>query len=260
MASWNAVSHSAIGTRHVAKNMPCQDYGGYQVHDDIIYGAVADGAGSAKHSDVGAKLAVNTWIESAINKFKAQISSDPDISEINFQSLFLEITESVLTRLETEASQEDFPLKELGCTLICFIASPDWIAAMQIGDGFIVFRSEEDDQFQLLFQPDKGEYINETLFVTSKGALQEIQHTFQNSPPKFICAATDGLEKVAIKFQDWTPHTPFFKPFQDCLHLIPEQSQRQAYIETFLESDRLNAKTDDDKTMLLCLAVDKGED
>ena len=39
-----------------------------------------------------------------------------------------------------------------------------------------------------------------------------------------------------------------------------QQSQRQEYIETFLESDRLNAKTDDDKTMLLCLAVNEGED
>lgn len=260
MATWNAVSHSAIGTRHLAKNMPCQDYGGYQVHDGMIYGAVADGAGSAKFSDLGSKLAVETWIESAIAQFQEVSEDVDDIQELDFRQLFVEITEQVLEKLEDYAAQEEFPLKELGCTLICFIASTDWIAAMQIGDGFLVYRTQEDEQFQLLFQPDKGEYINETLFVTSQGALQEIQYTFQQSPPKFICAATDGLEKVAIKFQDWTPHAPFFKPFQDCLHLIPEPSQRKAYIETFLESDRLNAKTDDDKTMLLCLAVNEGED
>ena len=240
--------------------MPCQDYGAYQVKDGIIYGSVADGAGSAKYSDLGSKVAVETWIEKAIERFPAQSESVDDISDIDFQSLFVAITEQVLIKLQEVAAQEDFPLKELGCTLICFMASEDWIAAMQIGDGFLVYRTQDDEAFQLLFQPDKGEFINETLFVTSQGAIQSIQYTFQQVPPKFICAATDGLEKVAIKFQDWTPHAPFFKPFQDCLHLIPEPSERKAYIETFLESDRLNAKTDDDKTMLLCLAVHDEED
>ena len=260
MTSWNAVSHSAIGTRHVAKNMPCQDYGGYQVHDGIIYGAVSDGAGSAKHSDLGSKLAVEAWISNARKEFNDQFRLKESVSEINFQQLFQNITQNVLEHLQHEAEHKELPLKDLSCTLICFIASPQWIAAMQIGDGFIVLKPQEEENFKLLFQPDKGEYINETLFITSHGALEEIQHTFQNVAPQFICAATDGLEKVAIKFQDWTPHGPFFKPFQDCLHLIPEQEQRQAYIETFLESDRLNAKTDDDKTMLLCLAVHEGED
>jgi hypothetical protein len=40
----------------------CQDYSNYRCYDDIIIGAVSDGAGSAKHSDVGAKLAVETTL------------------------------------------------------------------------------------------------------------------------------------------------------------------------------------------------------
>ena len=43
--------------------MPCQDYGDYKIIDDAIIGVLADGAGSVKHSDIGAKLAVNTVLE-----------------------------------------------------------------------------------------------------------------------------------------------------------------------------------------------------
>lgn len=258
--SWKAVIHSAIGTRHIAREMPCQDFGEYKIKDGLMFGAVSDGAGSAKFSDIGSKLAVQTWIELAIQKFTEQQIEGGAIAEVDFKSMFIEITEGVLARLETEAKQGEFPLRELGCTLLSFIASEDWIAAMQIGDGFIVCQTAESDAYELLFRPDKGEFINETLFVTSKGAVQDLQYSFQRSPQQFICVATDGLEKVAISFQDWSAHQPFFKPFQDCLRLIPEPTDQKEYIQTFLESDRLNARTDDDKTLLLCLVTSEGED
>ncbi len=258
--SWKAVTHSAIGTRHLAKEIPCQDFGDFKIKNGLLFGAVADGAGSAKFSDIGAKLAVQTWIESAIHKIEAQTLDCEAIADLDFKSIFTDITQGVLARLEAEATQGEFPLRELGCTLLSFIASDSWIAAMQIGDGFIVCQPLESEEYELLFRPDKGEFINETLFVTSKGAIQELQFSFQHGPQKFICAATDGLEKVAISYQNWAPHQPFFKPFKDCLQLIPEPTEQHDYIQTFLESDRLNARTDDDKTLLLCLLTREGEE
>lgn len=258
--SWKAVTHSAIGTRHLAREMPCQDFGEFQIKDGLLFGAVSDGAGSAKFSDLGAQLAVQTWLESAIQKFEALDLTGEAIASFDFKSLFTDITALVLARLEAEATQGEFPLRELGCTLLSFVASKDWLAAMQIGDGFIVCQTLESENYELLFRPDKGEFINETLFVTSKGALQDLQYAFERSPQQFICAATDGLEKVAISYHDWTPHQPFFKPFQDCLELIPDFAEQQQYIQTFLESERLNARTDDDKTLLLCLAAGVGDE
>ena len=60
--AWRAVVRSSVGTRHKKQQQPCQDYGKYCIlnHNDAIVGAVADGAGSAKYSDIGAKLAVET--------------------------------------------------------------------------------------------------------------------------------------------------------------------------------------------------------
>ena len=45
---WRAIARSTVGTSHIKQQMPCQDYGGYKVLNNVIIGAVADGAGSAK--------------------------------------------------------------------------------------------------------------------------------------------------------------------------------------------------------------------
>ncbi|QKQ78011.1 protein phosphatase 2C domain-containing protein [Nostoc sp. TCL240-02] len=69
---------------------------------------------------------------------------------------------------------------------------------------------------------------------------------------EFICASTDGLEKVAIRLSDWKPFSPFFKPLEEYLHETVNPKEDK-YLTEFLNSERLNSRTDDDKTLLLCL-------
>ncbi|WP_299410452.1 PP2C family serine/threonine-protein phosphatase [Acaryochloris sp. IP29b_bin.148] len=251
--AWRAIVHSAIGTRHQQKQLPCQDYGSYVLQGDTIIGAVADGAGSAKFSDVGAQLAVKT----ALNTLGQQSDewSAIDVQRMNAEAnlFFTEMIQAVIAALHAEAETGEYHVRELGCTLLSFIATPHWLACMQIGDGFIVTQSEQMDSFDLLFEPSKGEYINETVFVTSEDAVAYMQVSVRAGHHPFVCAATDGLEKVAIRFHDWQAFAPFFRPFLECLRSVSAAEDRQAYLEAFLESDRLNAKTDDDKTLLLCL-------
>lgn len=123
---------------------------------------------------------------------------------------------------------------------------------MQIGDGFIVVRSQ-DSEYQLLFQPDKGEFVNETTFITSANALTEMQVKVILDKQDFICASTDGLEKVAIRLSEWEPFSPFFKPLEEYLHEPITPGNEDKYLMEFLNSERLNSRTDDDKTLLLCL-------
>lgn len=257
--AWSAIVHSAIGTRHQQKQLPCQDYGSYLLQSDTIIGAIADGAGSAKHADIGAQLAVKTAL-ATLNQWSDPWSAvDGHVMAEEAQSLFTDLLQVVLAALEIEAETGEYRLQELGCTLLSFIATPHWLACMQIGDGFIVTQGEQMDTFDLLFEPIKGEFINETVFVTSESALEYMQVAVRTQPYPFVCAATDGLEKVAIRFQDWQPFAPFFNPFLQCLRSVPDAADRQAYLETFLESERLNTRTDDDKTLLLCLYGQEAE-
>ncbi len=136
--------------------------------------------------------------------------------------------------------------------MLIVVATPDGVAAMQIGDGFITVRYP-DKELQLLFSPDKGEYINETTFVTSTNVLKDMRVIIQLGQPKFICASTDGLERLAIRISDWTPFTPFFEPLEQYLRETDNLEKSDEYLMNFLNSERLNARTDDDKTLFLCI-------
>ncbi len=247
--------HSAIGTRHERRGQPCQDYGNYCVEAPYLFGAVSDGAGSAKHSEIGAQIAVETALEAIFQAVTHRFDQLPTWSEMEQAApeLFEQALDTILSALHQETVASSCELRDLGCTLLAFVATPDWVAAMQIGDGFMMLRSHPDAPCQLLFEPDKGEFINETIFVTTSGAKAYMGVCVEAVQSPFLCAATDGLERVAVRLQDWQPYAPFFEPFEDCLSKLPTAVERYSYLKTFLESERLNAKTDDDKTLLACL-------
>lgn len=261
MTHWKAVAHSTIGVLHQEHGILCQDYANYRLLEHgVMVGAVADGAGSAKHSDVGARLAVETALQyfsrmgtfiqgrkRCGEKFTQPFSKQE--AEKHFARL---LQQKVRVRLEQKAEKDGYALQDLACTLLCFIATPYWTVAMQIGDGFLVVRAESQD-YQLLFSPDKGEFANETTFVTSVNALDDMQVDVIPYPLEFICAATDGLERVALRVRDWEPFAPFFNPLSEYLKETPNPEEDKAYLESFLDSERLNQKTHDDKTLLLCL-------
>ncbi|MCC5643026.1 protein phosphatase 2C domain-containing protein [Nostoc sp. CHAB 5824] len=251
---WKAVARSAIGTSHQNQGIGCQDYGDSRIFKDVIVGAVADGAGSAKHSDTGSQLAVETVLKcfADINESPQTQAFSQPLSEEEAQKVFAKIVTQVIAELQKQADEEDYSINDLACTLLVFLATPDYVAAMQIGDGFIVIRSQESE-YQLLFQPDKGEFANETTFITSTNALKEMQVKVISEKQEFICASTDGLEKVAIRLSDWQPFSPFFKPLEEYLHEPVNPEDEDKYLMEFLNSERLNSRTDDDKTLLLCL-------
>jgi hypothetical protein len=257
--AWKAVARSSIGTSHHEKQTSCQDYGKYCILNDVIVGAVADGAGSAKYSEIGASLAVNrvlayfSGIERWLQKQNYLCQSHPQpLSEEKARGFFARSVTKVISELQKQATSSGHSVDDLACTLSVFIATPQWLAAMQIGDGFIAVRPQNLEH-QLLFLPDKGEFINETTFVTSGNALDEMQVRVLPGHQEFICASTDGLEKVAIRISDWTPFSPFFKPLEEYLRETSNPEQEDEYLKSFLCSERLNARTDDDKTLLLCL-------
>ncbi|QLE39556.1 protein phosphatase 2C domain-containing protein [Nostoc sp. C052] len=257
--NWKAVARSEIGTSHQKQGIVCQDYGDSRIFKDVIVGAVADGAGSAKYSDVGSRLAVETVLKylGGISEYlqkrkRCWQNISQEFSQTEAENLFTKTVNKVIAELGKKAAKENYSLNDLACTLLVFVATTDWVAAMQIGDGFIVRRSE-DSEYQLLFQPDKGEFANETTFITSTNALKAMQVKVFNQKQEFICASTDGLEKVAIRLSDWQPFSPFFKPLEEYLHEPVNGEDEDKYLMEFLNSERLNSRTDDDKTLLLCL-------
>jgi len=258
--TWKAIAESAIGTSHQRQQIVCQDAGDYVVVGNILIGAVADGAGSAKYSDIGSKLAVKSvisyltaWVKWRRKQFKFRSLKFP-ISEQEAERIFIKTLSKVLADLNEEA-KKGCALKDLACTLLVVLATPQWIAAMQIGDGFIVIRPEESENYQLLFQPDKGEYTNETTFVTSNNVYNKMRFRIISGNQKFISVSTDGLERLAIDMKDsnnFMASHKFFKPFEEGITTRTQQEETES-LHNWLNSPEVNAKTDDDKTLLVCL-------
>jgi hypothetical protein len=273
---WKAILRSSIGTSHQQREMLCQDYGNYEIFDQVLVAAIADGAGSAKYADIGAKLAADTailhlkklylrWFKrQKYQKHRFPENLHLDISEHNLEEIlgakirkiFQKTLKKIIISLEKYAVEAGYSLNDLASTLLVFVATEQWIAAMQIGDGFIVIGVPEkspEKNYQILFQPDKGEFVNETTFVTSENALNQMQVCFFSGSQSFICAATDGLERVAIITKaNWIPYPPFFQPLEKYIQETNNPEEEDTYISAFLNSERLNAKTDDDKTLFLC--------
>ena len=257
--SWRTVTRCVSGNRHVKDGLPCQDYGGDRVLNKVLIGAVADGAGSAAYAEVGAQLATTTildYLEASEQWLQKQQSSwltlpNEHVEEVA-QEFFAKAITHILKKLDQQVQANRYEMQDVACTLIAFVATPHSIAAMQIGDGFIVVRLK-DQNYQLMFQPDKGEYANQTTFLTSSDALNAMKTQVVFGPQSFICAATDGLESVALRRSDWTPFSPFFNPLEEFMAETVNPNQNDGYLVDFLTSERLNQRTDDDKTVLLCM-------
>jgi hypothetical protein len=266
---WKAIACSAKGTSHEKTGSPCQDYADFiRVNDsgeaddngDIAIGAVCDGAGSCKYSDIGSKLAVETTLQYLqgwpkwLKKQKKDLS--PAILEDYAHKVFAQVVGEVKKQFEIQAQKKSCSPKDLSCTLLVVVATPKWLAAMQIGDGFIVIREPDLEdkllEYKLLFQPIKGEYANQTTFITASNALEVMQVKVLHRPQQFIFASTDGLERLALEIgQESKPHPPFFDTFRDAIQIRSEAEEKNS-TEKWLQWEEVNNRTDDDKTILLC--------
>lgn len=249
--SWSLAVESFPGRRHVRNAEPCQDHGLVRTVEGRlgagVAGAIADGAGSARFGETGARIAAAAALD-ALAGWLGSRRTQP--SPRGSAGALLAAYDSARAAVLTEAARMNAVQEAFATTLLAFVATPDWLAALQLGDGFIVARGPTG--YELLFAPDKGEYVNETRFVTDPGSRVAVRCCFKPGPWHFIAAATDGLENVALKQPDWLPHAPFFEPFDRFVADAPPSDRLGGEIKAFLGSDRLDARTDDDRTLLLC--------
>ena len=144
--------------------------------------------------------------------------------------------------------------RDYACTLTCVIVGAGELVVGQIGDGAVVAVGEEGSLFSAS-RLQRGEYANETHFITQVDALDQAVIEVLPQAVQGLAVMSDGLIRLALKMPSQEPHTPFFQPlFQFARAAIPEaEAVRQ--LEAFLQSERVNARTDDDKTLVLAIRL-----
>ncbi|SEN98200.1 Protein phosphatase 2C [Duganella sp. CF517] len=248
--SWFAVGASVAGTSHISTNRGCEDSCWFQT-DSLADGPflaifVADGAGSASHGGVGAELAMQAAAEVLADKVAAGEFGITD-------ELAVECVLGIRMRLESYAAQHSLVMRDLACTFLGIVALPQASLAMQIGDGGIVLNAGRG--LELAIIPMSGEYANMTSFVTDENAVEILQTREYLAQLTEVAVFSDGLQRIALQLPTNTPHPPFFSAFFDGLRRATPNEEESFHlaVTNFLNSERVNARTDDDKTLVVAI-------
>ncbi|MEO0250163.1 MAG: PP2C family serine/threonine-protein phosphatase [candidate division WOR-3 bacterium] len=246
--AWQVLAASACGLSHERKGQPCQDaYYWQTLPRGVLLAAVADGAGSATLAERGASLAARAAVESLRTcSSKLKVSS----SDEQWSQSLIEALQAARQALAREATAREIDLQALATTLILLTAMPNLVAVAQVGDGAVVGGDLEGNPFALTIPPNR-EYINETVFLTSPEALESVQVKVWRGPIRHLALFSDGLQWLALKMPEGTPHAPFFIPSFRFLSSLQDLEQAQQQLERFLHSPRLKERTEDDLTLLL---------
>jgi hypothetical protein len=256
---WRHIAASVVGTSHEKVGGACQDANDCQVYllpsgENVLVAAVADGAGSAACGGEGAARACSVFV-GLVND---HLSSGNTVEQISLETakFWTTVIQSALGK-EAESMSRD--RRDFACTLLGVVVGNLCAACFQIGDGVMVVADSEEHAYGHVFWPDRGEYANTTHFVTQEEALEHLQFECVRREIVDVALLTDGLQGIALNYQQQTAHVPFFRGLFAPLRTLGEgrSDEMSRSLVEFLSSPRVNEKTDDDKTLVLACRMNK---
>jgi len=236
---------SVVGTSHLASDTPCHDAHGIRILDGNIgyIACVSDGMGSAKAAEIGSGVA-SSFVLDTLYEHLDMTRCDDEIIDL-MKSSFIQTRE----RLEQEAIERDLNIKDLNCTLLVFISLPNRQFYGQVGDCSAIGKKGED--YHVLVEQQRGEYANATYSICDLTSVQNGIYERLDEVYPMIALMSDGMESISISSKDKTVSHLFYDPFFNAfLHPNFQQENVTEALKRFLNSERVNKKTDDDKTLL----------
>lgn len=238
---WKLVFGSVQGTSHVQSGLPCQDYCAGTIVGTTLVAACADGAGSAEFSQLGSKAAVDRFMEVA----SGDTMPTPD--------RITSWVDAARERLLEAATANGSTPRQLACTFLAALIGDSWAAFVQVGDGVIVF--DGANGYNLAFWPDNGEYANTTRFLSEDDYRHHLRVEVVERHVSELAVLTDGLQLLALDIAGAKVHDRFFAPLFKALRNGTDQAALQTSLLEFMNSKRVNERTDDDKTLLLATRI-----
>lgn len=249
--SWSVVAASVCGSSHERIGLPCQDATAWQeLPRGVLVAAVADGAGTAAKAQEGARTAVKNAV-SAVSSTVPIPGSEDDSEWKRFLESALKVVKHAI---EVEANEAGLDAVDFATTLIFMVATEKLVGVAQIGDGAAVAREPNGELFALT-TPTRGEYANETVFLTSPDAMQNAQLVVRKGAVSHLAAFSDGLQNLALKMPEGTPHSGFFGPLFSFAADAVDGKKAEEDLIAFLRSKRVRDRTDDDLTLLVAARV-----
>lgn len=237
------VGRSVLGVSHARSGWPCQDANLFRaLPTGVALVAVADGLGSAPHSADGAQTAVRACLEA----LEAVLPPDP--AERPPAEAMAHAFAAARAALEQAAADHDAHLRDLATTLLAAAWGPTWLLVGHIGDGAIV--GAWNGGLRTISAPQRAEYVNVTRPLTADDALEQVYYAVEDAP-EALALLSDGLQDLALEAGAFAPFEGFFRPLFAGIQQLSDEDDADAQLLAFLESPRVNERTDDDKTLVL---------
>jgi hypothetical protein len=247
---WTWALASCRGTSHAATGTPCQDYSRCILlgpQQDVLLSIVSDGAGSASHGRYGALLICRTIIDEARAYYRSTNAMPTDV-------VIWSWIDEVRDLIQHVALSRNIDARQFAATLICVLASEEETLILHVGDGAAVVNI--GGAWSVPSWPESGEYASTTYFLTDDPA-PHLRITRLSDPVRALAIFSDGIERLALSFAAQQAHSPFFETM---VRPVMSGSRGQnlslsAALATYLNGDAVNARTDDDKSLILAARI-----
>jgi hypothetical protein len=249
---WKLLFQSVRGTSHERSGQACQDCCLARLKatrlGPVLVLACADGAGSVLHAELGAREACQGITRLVLD----DLAQGLPLAEVERDTV-LSWHIRLRLQLQEQADRHQTGLDQLACTLLLAVVGESTAVFSQIGDGAIVLL--RDESYHTVFWPQSGEYANTTNFVTDPEFADHLEVHLERERVEELALLSDGLQMLALTFAGRQVHQPFFQPLFQRLRSAKAGEKLAHGLRQFLTSPAVNARSDDDKTLVLATRV-----
>ncbi len=248
---WKAACVSVRGSAHEAKGLPCQDAStalAVGSGGETFVLAVSDGAGTARHAEVGSRLLVDGAVAIFTRLLADHPQPEEQVREWDRQD-GMEFVKELRGLVEDAAEARGAVVHEFAATLLVAVVHPAASLFFQVGDGCWV--ASRFGVLGAVTWPAQGEFVGQTMFVTSGEASEHFQLEKMEGRPDFVAGLSDGLERLALDMSGRVPGLGFFLPLVRQRLAAADAAGFEEGLCGFLNSEKVCARTDDDKSLVL---------
>lgn len=248
--SWTWVAAAARGTAHARMDARLQD--AYKCcfidNSGSLFAIVSDGAGSAVRGGEGASLSCRT-LSSLVRTHYEHNRFAPSDETIRS---WIDI---VRARISEAAQNRGLKPRDFAATIVCALSHEGGSTFIHIGDGCAVYKAKNSEEWVCASWPHQGEYASTTSFITDNPE-PNVRIARISVQIDVLCLLTDGLERLALEISAQRPHRAFFDGLLRPLSaskMIGRDSTLSQQLAKYLDSSPINARTDDDKAIILAV-------
>jgi len=197
---WVGAGASAPGLSKRRDDLPCQDsHALVDLGNRSGFMIVCDGAGSSVLSHLGAAFLCQEPLLATLRQVLSHLLASEKPPSGDAWRVFAEMMFTTMSSyLDLRICKTDWLLQDFASTCLLVAFGPSFTLGAFVGDGRGAYRLRGQQNWQALFSPMRGEYANETVFLTSlpwpEAAEKCMQTVIIDQPVDGVALMSDGME------------------------------------------------------------------